>query len=205
MNFPFLGKDNSEENLRKETQAFDKQQNVLGNTIHPGNQDEAVFLEQKEQRADLIKWQQNLAPEIQQLVHRIKRERQITPELWEAYSDIEPLANNKFIMDTIGLIELSMNKNLINSAYTDEKVRTALKSTVFDFRCMLQANREEYNIDKTNMYLIVRLFKNAIEPSYWRCWNNGERKYTSVLSKRVEVHTDQPEKKGGNSLFGMGG
>ena len=115
------------------------------------------------------------------------------------------MANNTFIMDMMGLVELSTSKNLINSSYSEDRVLTALRSTLFDFRCMLQENRQIYDIQKSDMHLVVRLFKNAIEPTYWRCWNNGERKYAGEFNKRVEVHSDNPNPLPKKGLFGMGG
>ena len=200
---PFAKKEPNQERMRHEDMAFDHKEGLIATATHPQATDEQVYLEQREARSDLIKWQQDLAPEMQILIHKIKREVMTQEDMWETPKGMNPMANNTFIMDMMGLVELSTSKNLINSSYSEDRVLTALKSTLFDFRCMLQENRGVYEINKSDMHLVVRLFKNAIEPTYWRCWNNGERKYAGEFNKRVEVHTDQPEikKKG---LFGMG-
>jgi len=201
---PFTKKEPSQEVIRKEERQFEHNENLISTTTHPQATDEQVYLEKQEQRSDLIKWQQNLEPEIRSLIHKIKRETEIKDGEWKTMMGMKSIANDMFIMDTVELIELSMSKNLINSSYSEDRVLTSLKSTLFDFRCMLQENREMYEIRKSDMHLVIRLFKNAIEPTYWRCWNNGERKYAGEFNKRVEIHTDQPElkKKG---MFGMGG
>ena len=200
---PFAKKDAPEVKNRKEDMQFDHNENMMGNVMHPQATDEQIYLEQQEKRSDLIQWQQDLSDDIQKFIHKIRREVKVNDE-WKLIEGMKPIANDNFIMDTVGLIELSTSKNLINSNYTEDRVLMVLRSTLYDFRCVLQENREIYEIKKSDMHLIVRLFKNSIEPTYWRCYNNGERKYAGDLNKRIEVHTDQPTavKKG---LFGMGG
>ena len=201
---PFMKKEPTQLEMLKDEQNFSHQENLFGNVAHPQSTDEQVYLDQQEKRSDLIQWQQDLSPEIQQFIHKIRRENKVG-EAWISPAGMLPLANEMFIFDVVGLIELSTNKNLINSNYSENRVLTALKFTLFDFRKMLM-HRGYYGLHKYNMDLIVRLFKNAIEPTYWRCLNNGERKYAGDLSKRVEVHTDNPNANmGKKGLFGMGG
>jgi len=203
---PFArNKEPSQQKMREEDKEFDHKENLISTATHPQATDEQVYLDQQEKRSDLIQWQQDLSDDIKRFIHKIKREvfnKEVNE--WKRIEKMDPIANDIFIMDTVGLIELSTSKNLINSNYSEDRVLITLKSTLFDFRCMLQENRECYEIKKSDMHLIIRLFKNAIEPTYWRCWNNGERKYAGDLNKRIELHTDQPEKMK-KGLFGMGG
>jgi len=201
---PFSKKEPSQHQMRQEDKKFDHDENILSTTVDPRATDEQIYLEQQQQRSDLIKWQQDLAPEMKILVHKIRREQEVSEGTWKTPEGMKPIANEVFIFDMLGLVDLATSKNLINSNYSEERVLMSLKSTLFDFRCMLQEKREFYKIEKSDMHLIIRLFKNAVEPTYWRCWNNGERKYAGEFNKRVEVHSDSPEvkKKG---LFGMGG
>jgi len=201
---PF-NKEPSQKEMIREERAYNTNTAMLDNAISPDNREDMVWMEGQQQKSDLIRWQQDLAPEIQMLIHKVKREVMVGEDIWKTPEGIKPIANDTFILDMVGLVELSTSKNLINANYSEDRILTSLKSTLFDFRCMLQENRVFYNIKKEDMHLIVRLFKNAIEPTYWRCWNNGERKHTGEFSKRVEVHTDQrmPEKSKG--LFGFGG
>ena len=49
---------------------------------------------------------------------------------------------------------------------------------------------------------ILSLIKNVIEPTFWRAWNNGERKYLTTIHKHIEAtnQTTKPQNK--NSVFG---
>lgn len=200
---PFVKKEPSQKELIKDEQNFSHNENLFNNAAHPQSADEQFHLEQQDRRSDLIQWQQDLGPEILSFVHKIRREQKVG-DAWITPEGMRPLANEMFIFDTVGLIELSTSKNLINSNYSEGRVLTALKFTLYDFRVMMM-NRQYYELDKQNMHLIVRLFKNAIEPTYWRCLNNGERKYASEISKRMEVHTDSPNQQPKKGLWGMGG
>ena len=200
----FGKKEPTQMEMIKDEQNFSHNESMVSSVTHPQSSDEQVYLEQREKRSDLIQWQQDLSPDILNFVHKIRREM-LKGEVWIPQAGLPPMANETFIFDTIGLVELSTSKNLINSNYSETRVLTALKCTLFDFRCMLQENRQNYEILKSDMHLVVRLFKNAIEPTYWRCYNNGERKYAGEFNKRVEVHTDSPNPLPKRGLFGMGG
>lgn len=204
---PF-NKEPSQKEAVKEEREYNKNETMLNNATYSNSQEDSVWMEGQKEKSDLIMWQQDLSPEIQILIHKIKRETpvgDVKDDVWKRPEGMTALANDTFILDMVGLVELSTSKNLINSNLSEDRILTSLKSTLFDFRCMLQENRGLYEIDKPDMHLVVRLFKNAIEPTYWRCWNNGERRHTGEFSKRLEVHTDQrmPEKSKG--LFGLGG
>ena len=201
---PFSKKSLNPQQQIEDERNFSHKENITVNSTHPQSTDEQIYMEQREQRSDLIKWQQDLAPEIQLMIHKIRREHEVSDGKWITPDGMNAIANNTFIMDMIGLVDMSTSKNLINSNYSEDRVLMALKCTLFDFRCMLQENREFYDIRKPDMHLIIRLFKSAIEPTYWRCWNNGERKYAGEFNKRVEVHSDMPDMKK-KGLFGMGG
>ena len=201
---PFSKKTPNPQQQIEDERNFSHKENIMVNATHPQSTEDNIYIDQQAQRSDLIKWQQDLSPEIQIMIHKIRREHEVSDGKWHTPEGMVPIANNTFIMDMVGLIDMSTSKNLINSNYSEDRVLMALQSTLFSFRCMLQENREFYDIRKPDMHLIVRLFKSAIEPTYWRCWNNGERKYAGEFNKRVEVHSDVPvnQKK---SLFGMGG
>jgi len=81
--------------------------------------------------------------------------------------------------------------NEIFKKLSDDEMLTSLKATLFDFRCMLQENRKKYNIRKSDIPNIIKLFKDTIEPIYWG--NKMVKKYSGEFNKRIELHTNQPK------------
>jgi len=202
---PFSKKDDNQANER----AFLHDENIYTGQTHPQATDEQIFLEQKKEQADLVKWQQNLRPEAIQFLHDIKREILVQGDIdkgtdtWERIPGSSPMANDLFIVDLISYARPYLSKNLMMSNYTEDRILRNLKGTLWSLRVHLLQNRQKYDIHKTDMEYIVRLFKNFIDATPFRSLQQGERKWLGTINKRIETVSNQPlpKKKG---LFGMG-
>ena len=199
---PF-SKKKTEEIMVKEERNWSEKQNILAGNTPSQQHEDADWNQRQNDRADFLQWQQDLTPEVRLFIHKLKREIKDKDGNWSSVKGMKPLCNDMFVFDVVGLVEIYTSKNLINSNYTEDRVLSSMKNICYDFRCLLQSNRELYDINKYHMNLIIRMFKGAIEPTFFRSMNNGERRYAGDINKRVEIHTDQAElkKKG---LFGIG-
>ena len=206
---PFQKKEQSQQELVAEEREFTKEQNAMLGSLPAGAQDEQIFLEQAQQKADLIKWQQNLSPEAVQLIHDLKREVQVAGDIdkgtdkWKVMVGSIPMVNDLFVLDLISFARPYLSRNMMMSNYTEERILRNLQATLWSLRVHILQNRTKYDIHKTDMEYIIRLFKNFIDATPFRSLQNGERKYLGTIGKRIEMHTDGPPVKK-KSLFGMG-
>lgn len=202
---PFKKREPTQEELIKSERQFTREQSMMAGTLPDNAEDERVWLETGKERADLIKWQQNLEPELRAFVYDIKGYIKIGESDWqESQSEkITPLANDRFVKKAMAIARPLLSKNLIMSNYTEDRILRNLTRVTRTLRIDLLQNRVTYEIKKTNMEYIVGLFKEVVEAAYFRSLNNGERRHLSTIGKRIELFSDKPIPK--KSLFGTGG
>jgi len=80
-----------------------------------------------------------------------------------------------------------ISRNLMMSSYSEDKIYVKLRSIMFTFISHLAYHQRTYDIDTGNLSMIVRMFKDLMEPAHWRALNNGERSYLNTINKRVEA------------------
>ena len=96
---------------------FQREQNTMAITAP----EERAELMNQEGKSDLLKWQQDLDPELERIAHRftgwIKSEGE-----WIKTTNI-PLCNDRFMNDVVApQLEPFLTKNLINSNFTEERI-----------------------------------------------------------------------------------
>jgi len=201
---------------------FGMQSTILGSSLHPA--DDQTYIAQQEMRTDLLKWQQDLFDEIEELKHRLRSEVKID-DRWQpktmavldengkqAYDDdgygllckVPPLANEIFI----NLIDVQCNpfvsRNMINSNFKDGEIRNMLKYTMDDIADAMAENYEIYCIEFANFNLITRLIKNVIRPGPFRAIEGWTKKTDSTMAKRVEQYMDNPNAmKNNGKMWGL--
>ena len=151
-------------------------------------EDDVIYLDQKEKNEDLTRWQQNLYNEIEQVVHDIKREVENERGNWvKIDKDMKPLMNEMGVASFRIAVRPLLSRNLMMSNYNEEMILTKLKGIVFTYISHLTMKYEEYEIEQDNLSLLIRIFRDLIEPAHFRCLNNGERNYLNTINKRVEA------------------
>ena len=191
-------------NLMKEGQAFEA-----------AIVEDREFKNLQESRNDLVRWQQDLPEELERLMHELRNEILVDGE-WQpkmrfvgyndqgeaTYEAIPPMMNETGIAMTITALRPLISRNLINSNYSEDWILQRLRGTINGFVLDFRNNFYHYQIRKENLQQILSLIKNVIEPTFWRAWNNGERKYLTTIHKHIEAtnQTTKPQNK--NSVFG---
>ncbi|MAF36868.1 hypothetical protein CL622_07155 [archaeon] len=183
-----------------------------GQVFEAGMREDMEFHYQQEQRNGLVQWQQNLISEVDQLVHDLKSEVDIDG-VWtkqkylvgydkdgkDVIEEIPPIMNDLGIHKIKSYLRPLISRNLINSNYSDDRIYINLRGLINTIILHLRDNYFYYEIRKQDLSWLIRQIKNMAEPSFWRCYNNGERKYLTTIHKHIEATNftpNQPQKKG---------
>jgi len=141
-----------------------------------------------EGKSDLLKWQQDLNPELMDLVNRL---RGFEEQQDGSYSSIigmgEPLCNSKFITDVvIPQCKPFISRNLINSTFTEDRILLDLKNTSNDIAANMADGYDIYDIQFQNYDIILRMIKNVIRAGAFRALNGFTKKVDSTVHKVLE-------------------
>lgn len=168
--------------------------------------DDMVHLQDKENKSDLTRWQQDLADELQSLKHDLRREYKNKEGAWVQIPGTMPLLNEMGLHPIMNLVKVYFTRNLIMSNLDQHIINRIMLGMVRDLVIHLGANYERYEVDFHDLTLVVRLVKDRVEPTLYRCFNNGERKYLNTIQKRIEAYSEtaQPQRKGFMAKF-LGG
>ena len=183
---------------------------------------EATLQPPNNERADLVKWQQDLQEDFDSFKHYIMREVQDNKGNW--IPEVEPLVEDgKLVVDeenepimvhakpmcnrlALHKFKFAINpyvsKNLMMSNYNEERILGRLRCTFITLIFHLGHHQNIYQIEEADLSLIVDAFKNVVMPTAFRCLNNGERNWLGTINKRIEAFTEhqEPKKKG---VFGF--
>jgi len=192
---------------QKELQKMGGTDNLVATELAPEKEDIAAKAFMQEQRDSLTKWQQNLEPELQQMVHDLKKEVMTSydaegEEVWEPI-DEEPICTDEFVHRFLTKVRPFMSKNVMMSNYSEERILLVLRYALIDIITDIGYNREKYKIDKGDMDHIVQVFKSYIMPTLFRPMNQGERKHIGTTYRDSSIRTVQetPPQKKKVSLF----
>ena len=158
-------------------------------------------MQQQEEKNDLTKLQQDLEKQIEVLKHILRRDCKVN-NVWVQKKDTVPMMNEEGIAMVEGILYPCTSVNLMMSNYDEQKIYAALRGTVLDFIDTLQFNYIAYEIAKGDLTSIVRLFRSFIEPTHWRCLNNGERKFLTTVNRRIETFSDRQDAGKNKNILG---
>lgn len=116
------------------------------------------------------------------------------------YGKLKPIMNEKGISWFKGRLDPFVSKNVIMSNYDEPRILEKLKHAMIDFIIDLGVQQDEFDIDKKDFRRIKSAFHDLFEPALFRSLGNGERKWLSTTSRRLESVTsdgkEQTRKKG---------
>lgn len=204
--------ENRDERLAREHETrqmnFAREQNVVGNSMN----DDATYIHFKEKNEDLMRWQQDLEDELNQLIHRLKNEIRIDgvwiPRVDSQGEPLPPILNEKGISDIFSEICPLMSRNLINSNYTEEQIYQRMRETADSITYLLMQNYEYYDMEMnvSRFDSIINQIIDVILPTFLRALNDGERRHQRTINKRVEAYNEnltKDKQSGIRGLFGM--
>lgn len=201
--FNIFGNNEAAQELAAEKRAmnFNREQSTfqVGNDADSSIKD-AMFQEQK---SDLIRWQQQLGDEMQDLVFILKGYRK-QGSVWTIPDDPTALCNDLFI-DEVIIPQCTpfISRNLINSNFQEERILMMLRTTMDDIADNMADCYDKYDIDFINNDLILRLIKNTIKPGAFRSLNGWTKKTDSTIFKRVESSFDNKNEQQQKKIFGI--
>ena len=174
---------------------FAREQTLTGTAA----QEEQTEILEREIRTDLIKWQQDLDPELESLAFKLTGWVKRSGE-W-IKTEKTPLVNDKFMEDVV-IVQLDpwLSKNLINSKFTEERILMNLKHTSNEIADNMADNFDAYDIQFTNFDLVLRVLKTTMQSSGFRALQGWTKNTDSKIIKRIESshdHANMQEKKKG--------
>jgi len=169
----------------KRHMTFQREQNTMAVNA-PEEQTEII---NQEGKSDLLKWQQDLDPELERIAFRFTG---WTKEngAWVKTNN-KPLCNNRFMNDVVApQLEPFLTKNLINSNFTEESILKDLKNTSNDITACIADGFDIYGIEFQNYDNILRIIKNTMKSSAFRALNGWTKKTDSTIFKKLESSFD---------------
>ena len=188
---------------------YAKEQQAFATSIDPG--DDNTYMVSQEKKSDLIRWQQELEPEMRDLINsflslRLDGDNRLVAIKDVTGTPIPPLCNELFIYQVVvPKLKPFLSRNLINSKLSEKAILRIMRATADDLVASMGDHYEMYgikdNADRTN---ILRDMKNVIESSMWRAYKGFTKTTDSSMIKRVEnerYDTEQKSEKKG--IFGV--
>lgn len=207
---PRIREDNNLMESEQRQMDFSREQTILNSSTHP--EDDRTLLDYQENKSDLVRWQQELEPDMFELIlsfQSLRRDQddKLIPIKDEFGKPIPPLCNSLFIYQVvIPKLRPFMSKNLINSNFDERQINETQKNTADDIADMMADNWEKYGIDFVNFDGIIRDLKNVIKASCWRAFKGFTKKQDSGMTKRIESDMfgmqQKKESKGFAGMFG---
>jgi len=205
--FPFQT-ENPEIKFNREQTEKQMNHDTQMESFRAANTTDQVDLAVQNERTDLLKWQQDLDPELQRLIHTLKGEILVNGG-WEPRTfwkdgkliKTKAMCNERFISEVIvPQCTPYLDRNILNTYYEEHMILTNLRNTCWDIKDAMADNYDLYDIDFTNYDLVLRNIINVIKPGVFRALRGFTKKIDSTIIRRVEQSSDanQPEKK---SLF----
>ena len=179
-------------------------------------QDDMVAYQHQAERADLMRWQQELDDQAENLKHRLRSEYKTEDGDWLPKKTttfakdskgkirrdpltkkpvmitirVPPLTNDLFIEYIESQVEPFLSRNLLNSNFNEARILGILKNTMDDIVNNMADGWDVYEIEFRNYDIVTRLIKNTIIPGPFRALNDGERRHQRTINKRVEAFTE---------------
>lgn len=187
---------------------YSEDQTIMAGAVDPG--DDQTYINIQEKKSDLIRWQQELEPDMFELLMSFQS---LTKDdngdnikiLDEQGNPIPPLCNRLFIYQVVvPKLRPFISKNLINSNFDTNGILQMQKNTADDITDMMADNWDKYGIDFVNFNGIIRDIKNVIGASVWRAFKGWTKKTDSSMIKRIESEKFGNEKEAEKTfkLFG---
>lgn len=182
-----------------------REQSMLA-TVDPSD---GPYLEKKEGMQDLTRWQQDLDNEIVSLMHDFKSQIFIEGK-WLPIKEtkyiqdekgvtkgvpvpIKPIMNDEGIYRIISLVKRYLTRNVMMSNYSEQIIVRTMRGLVIDVGIHIALNWKRYEMDYSDLSIVMRMIKDSVEPTLYRCYNNGERRYLNTINKRIEALNMTPD------------
>lgn len=178
---------------------FQREQNNLA----LGSQEGHIELREMEHKADLIKWQQELDDELQDLIYQLKGYKKENGG-WYVPEKPKPLCNDTFIEKiVVPQVRPFLARYSTNSNLSEERILNSLKMTCDEIADNMADGYDLYDISFIDFDEVLRLIKNVITPCAFRSLHGWTKKTDSTNFKRIESSFDRAEQPQNKRFFGI--
>lgn len=183
--------------VKNELEAEKRQMNLMREQSSIAASSDPLYVQEQNQKSDLIRWQQELEDGLEILKMRLRNRTKNLNGEWVETQGIPPLVTEKGIC----MIESELSpflgqeaKNLINSNLNEDMILSMLKNTADTIVVNLADNYDIYMVNPTpsNMSHTMRIIKNAIIPTPYRALNGWTKRQDNMGIKRIETFVDNP-------------
>lgn len=152
----------------------------------------------KEQDANLVKWQLDIGEELERIEHLLRKQVPKYDEDGNKYfedpKEEDQLFNNEGVNEVLGILTNYINKNIILSNFDEDEVKVRVKQFSRTFSNFIFLNYQKFGMntpDKIKHYpMVVIAIVDLVESAYHRALNGGER--TSLRTARTVHQTESP-------------
>jgi len=184
----------------QEQRQYEKGQVITHNVTDQQINDEGVVDQQRNQYAELRRWQQDLSASMRDIFEKLSGMRFGIDGNPIPIGYVKPLMNINGAFQLVNFIE-PLDKNLINSNYSRDEIRTAMRWGIgYPLTQFIHDNCQDLGMQRNKgaMDFVIMLIMNTVEPTYLRALNGGDRNVDSKIYKinRIEDDRQEKEKKG---------
>lgn len=165
--------------------------------------DEQRSMERREVLLQLTQWQQDRSPQMRKLFEKLSaytyddKSKQLIKSSWDM-----PYCSLVGAAKLVNFIE-PLDHNVMLANWSDKVlIKTMRDAIAHPLRRYIRDNHNEIGVCIDHAEYVLWNIVNTIEPTYWRGWNNGERRMNMETTKINEVKSVNPEKKK-KGLFGI--
>ena len=220
MQNPFLsGQLHKLERQQQEEITINRGINYTAAGAHESAIEEAALLQKREILIQLTQWQQDRSEVMFNLFLKLcsyyfdKKEKRIKPIEWDTGridNEGKPILTREQGYVTIygaqkiiNWIE-TLDRNVMLGNWSEQNIiRTLRDAIAHPFADFLEMNHQELGLTVNHAEAVFWQVINTVEPTYWRGWNNGERRKDTEINKVNTIeHQGFPEPK--KTFFGLG-
>lgn len=192
-NNPFATKETPDIKLKKEEIEMNKKAHDIDTAMAPVDPNEFMM---DAGRSELIRWQQDLSPELQVMAMRLRNwyrndDGNWMPKKLPNGDELPALCNEECIGELIAILDPTIGRNLIMSNYERDFIRKKLIDLSNRLTLLLVANRRRFAIRMSDLTPIVGICQSTFEPAHFRALGANEKKYISATHRYLHTETDK--------------
>lgn len=155
--------------------------------------------------SDLMRWQLSTSDLIEDLEHDLKGET-FNRETNQWVIGKTRFVNDEGVKAIMSILTARINKNTILSNLNENEISRIMIDFSRDLIDLFFMRREEYDISKEHLDLLLRKIVDFVYISLKRAFEEGERQFLKHTERRTEVYkVGDEEKKGKLKSFWSGG
>lgn len=155
--------------------------------------EEQALMEENKHSSDLTRWQQNLKPFIQEMVHELKREYQNENGDWIRREGTKPMCSQDLIEKLVAKMNSIANQNTILTKYKDHNIAKCMRALENSYILDLALpERKKYDTPLDNLSNIKQIVRFYAQPTLFRAYGGFESINQRSVRSIKELHSETP-------------